>query len=92
MSSIDASNTTNQNNTISELAGSKKKGKGKKKGMEDNVQESGVAGVGDDDYAPTKKRRRVKGKDKNKGKDDDVVDGTMGAPPTKSKKRKKKDD
>lgn len=50
MSSIDVSNTTQQNNTMSELAGPKKKGKGKKKGTEDNVHEAGIGGVGDQDF------------------------------------------
>ena len=93
MSSIDASNTTQQNNTMSELNNGKKKGKGKKKGTEDAVNEAGIGGVGGDDYSsqPTKKRRR-KDKDKDKNKQDDVVDGTItGAGPSKSKKRKKRE-
>merc|ERR1719510_1403508 len=58
MSSIDASNTTQQNNTMSELNNNKKRGKNKKKGMEDNVNEAGVGGVGSDDFQqPAKKRR-----------------------------------
>merc|ERR1719384_134169 len=61
MSSIDASNTTQQNNTMSELNNPKKRGKNKKKGMEDNVNEAG----GEDNFQPTKKRRRGKDKDKN---------------------------
>ena len=77
---------------MSELAGSKKKGKNKKKGMEDNVNEAGVDSVGKDDFTqPTKKKRRNKDKDKNK--QDDLADGTLAGSsggPTKSKKRKKK--
>lgn len=93
MSSIDASNTTNQNNTMSELnkTSNKKKGKGKKKGMDDNVNEAGIGGVDDDDFPATKKRRR--GKDKDKNRQDDLAEGTItGAGPTKSKKRRKKQD
>lgn len=86
MSSIDASNTTQQNNTMSELNNPKKRGKGgKKKGMEDNVNEAGTVG-GEDNFQPTKKRRR--GKDKDKNKQDDVAEGTItGTGPSKSKKR-----
>ena len=92
MSSIDASNTTNQNNTMSELAGPRKKGgKGKKKGTEDNVNEAGMGGVHDSDFQPTKKRRRQKGAGdgKTKNKDDDLAEGTItGTAPNKSKKRR----
>jgi hypothetical protein len=94
MSSIDASNTTNQNNTMSELAGprTKKGGKGgKKKGTEDNLNEAGMGGVMDNDFQPTKKRRRQKGgaDGKTKNKDDDLAEGTItGTGPTKSKKRR----
>jgi len=95
MSSIDASNTTNQNNTMSELAGPKKRTKGgKKKGAEDNLSEAGINGIGGvskDDFQPAKKRRRQKG-DKTKGvKDDDLAEGTItGTAPSKSKKRRNK--
>lgn len=89
MSSIDASNTTQQNNTMSELTNPKKKGKGKKKGFEDQVNDANIGGVGQDDFQPTKKRRR--GKDKDKNKQDDLAEGTItGTAPSKSKKRKKK--
>ena len=88
MSSIDASNTTQQNNTMSELNNPKKRGKNKKKGMEDNVNEAGTVG-GEDNFQPTKKRRR--GKDKDKNKQDDLAEGTItGTGPVKSKKRKAK--
>jgi len=73
---------------MSELNNPKKRGKGgKKKGMEDNVNEAGTVG-GEDNFQPTKKRRR--GKDKDKNKQDDVAEGTItGTGPAKSKKRKK---
>merc|ERR1712039_366 len=60
MSSIDNSNTTNQNNTMSELNNTKKTKKGKKKGTEDNVSEHGMSNIGSSDFQPkeTKKRRR----------------------------------
>jgi len=93
MSSIDQSNTTQQNNTMSELNNPKKRGKNKqKKGQEDNVMEAGMTG-GQDDFQPTKKRRRG-GKDKgdkDKNKQDDLAEGTItGTGPVKSKKRKQK--
>lgn len=93
MSSIDASNTTNQNNTMSELTNPKKRGKGKKKGQEDNVSEAGMGGVSQDDFQPTQKRRRRKGDkgNKDKNKQDDLAEGTItGTGPVKSKKRKAK--
>lgn len=78
---------------MSELAGSRKKHKNKKKGTDDLVNEAGVDSVGKDDFSqPTKKKRRH-GKDKDKNKQDDLVDGTIegsAGGPTKSKKRKKK--
>lgn len=86
MSSMDQSNTTQQNATIQELNQSKKKGKGKKKGQEDNVADGAIGGVGQDDFSqPTKKRRR-----KEKAKDDDLAEGNMAGSsgPKKSKKRK----
>ena len=76
---------------MSELAGSRKNKKNKKKGMDDVVNEAGVDS-GKDDFMPTKKKRRH-GKDKDKNKQDDLVDGTIegsAGGPTKSKKRKKK--
>ena len=77
---------------MSELAGSKKKGKNKKKGMEDNVNEAGVDSASKDDCSqPQKKKRRQKDKDKNK--QDDLGEGTLtgsAGGPSKSKKRKKK--
>lgn len=70
---------------MSELNNPKKRGKNKKKGMEDNVNEAGTIG-GEDNFQPTKKRRR--GKDKDKNKQDDLAEGTItGTGPTKSKKR-----
>jgi len=73
MSSMDASNTTQQNNTMSELNNTKKKGKGKKKGVEDNVSEHGMGGLASNDFIqPTKKRRR-----KDKNKQDDLAEGTV---------------
>merc|ERR1719319_64257 len=92
MSSIDASHTTQQNNTMSELNHQKKRGgKNKKKGMEDNVNEAGTIG-GEDNFQPKKKRRRGKGDaDKDKNKQDDLAEGTItGTGPSKSKKRKSK--
>jgi len=55
MSSIDASNTTQQNNTMSELNNAgKKRAKGgknaKKKGTDDNLAEAGLGGLGQDDF------------------------------------------
>merc|ERR1712060_280356 len=104
MSSIDASNTTNQNNTMSELAGPKKKGKGKGKGKDtdgDNLGGDagsvggGIGGVNNDDFQPTKKRRRNKGKGEGKGEGKDKNQGddlaeAGDAGPEKKKKRKKK--
>lgn len=90
MSSMDASNTTQQNNTMSELTKPKKKGKGKKSGFEDQVNDASIGGAGDD-YQPTKKRRRKDKGDKDKNKQDDLVEGTItGTAPQKSKKRRKK--
>merc|ERR1712048_168611 len=103
MSSIDASNTTNQNNTMSELAGPKKKGKkGKGKDTDgDNLGGDagsvggGIGGVNNDDFQPTKKRRRDKGKGEGKGEGKDKNQGddlaeAGDAGPEKKKKRKKK--
>jgi|Transcript_42353 hypothetical protein len=72
---------------MSELNNTKKKGKNKKKGVEDNVSEHGMSNIGSSDFhQPTKKRRR-----KDKNKQDDLVDGTVdGSAPTKSKRRRKK--
>ena len=68
-------------------ANAKKRGKNKKKGLEDNVVDGGT--MGGDDFQPTKKRRRNKDKDKNK--QDDLAEGTItGTGPVKSKKRKNK--
>jgi hypothetical protein len=85
MSQLDgAVNSTNQNNTtLSELNQKNAKKNKKKKGIEDNVAEAGMGGVGGDDFPGTKKRRR--GKDKQK--QDDLQEGEM---PEGKKKRKKK--
>ena len=74
---------------MSELNNTKKKGKNKKKGVEDNVSEHGMGGLGSGDFhQPTKKRRR---KDKDKNKQDDLVEGAVdGSAPEKSKKRRRK--
>ena len=87
MSSVDASNTTQQNNTMSELNQTKKNKKNKKKGMEDNVNEAGMVGVGSDDFQQPASKKRRRNKDKNR--QDDLAEGTIDAPP-KSKKRKNK--
>merc|ERR1712032_860368 len=75
MSQIDGAqmNSTNQNNTtLSELNQKNKKNK-KKKGIEDNVAEAGMGGVGGDDFTgQTKKRKR-----KDKQKQDDLQEGEM---------------
>jgi len=89
ISSLDGqpNSTTNNNTTLSELNAKNRKKDKKKKGMEDNVAEAGMGGVGDGDFPGTKKRRR--GKDKtNKG--DDLAEGEMAgdSKPKKSKKRK----
>ena len=81
MSGLDGQiNSTNNNTTLSELNQSKKK-KNKKKGMEDNVAESGMAGLGDN-MPPSSKKRK-----KDKRNADELADGEM---PDGSKKRKKK--
>jgi hypothetical protein len=86
MSQLDgAVNSTNQNNTtLSELNQKNAKKNKKKKGIEDNVAEAGMGGVGGDDFPGTKKRRR--GKDKQK--QDDLAEGEV--QPEQKKKRKKK--
>ena len=92
MSSIDALNTTSQNNTIAELnvdqTSNKKPEKGKKKGVEDNVNEAGLGTVDDDDFPVTKKRRRGKGKEKNGHDVDPLAEGIFPVSgPCKSKKQ-----
>jgi len=72
---------------------SSKKTKGKnskKKGTDDNVNEAGIGGLGQEDFQPTKKRRRQKDKDKNR--QDNLAEGSVdnGTAPNKSKKRRKK--
>ena len=71
---------------MSELNQTKKRGKNKKKGMEDNVNEANVGGVGSEDFQPANKKRR---RNKDKNRQDDLAEGTIDAPP-KSKKRKNK--
>jgi len=77
-SAVDVANTTGQNNTMSELTGKGSKKRNKKKGVEDNVVEPGMAGVNSDDFGGSKKRKK-------KAKQDDLADGSV---PEKKRRRK----
>merc|ERR1712156_59493 len=85
MSHADGINSTNNNNTtLSELKANKKSKK-KNKGQQDDVAESGIGGINNDDVTPGTKKRKSR---KNKGNDDDVEEsGVPGA--TKKRKSKK---